>query len=98
MCSLQTVQNRHNDDDEMAKKKFYGRATSQSSGASQFSDAETEMTTIDFNGSPLVIKCSPLKVLQFLILDLQHKIKAFVPDGKKIYYTEMSALMCSITR
>lgn len=75
-CSLQTVQN----DDEIKKKKFLDRAIPMSDGASQFSESDTEKTKIDFNGSPIAIKRSPLEVLQILILDLQEKLKDLAPD------------------
>lgn len=63
----------------MTKSKLESRATLLSSTASQLSKTETEMSSIDFSN----IKCSPLKVLQFLILDLQNKVKISMPEGEK---------------
>lgn len=79
----QIVKNSDKDESKQARNKLYSRSTLLSSAPSQLSNAETEISTIGFNGSPVPIKCSPLKVLQFLIFDLQSKLSSTMPEGKK---------------
>lgn len=68
----------HPNDDEMKDERT--RLASIYSTASCGS-TDTAMTSISCCGNSTRINCSPLKLLQFLVVDLRTKLKDFVPDG-----------------
>lgn len=40
------------------------------------------MTKINYQGSIVAMPVSPLKLLQFHVMELENKLKDFVPDGE----------------
>jgi hypothetical protein len=53
-----------------------------SSSVSQLSETDSVTSKINYKGSSMRINCSPLKLIQFLVMDLKTKLKDFVPEGK----------------
>lgn len=64
----------------MTKNK--ARATSMSSIVTELSNADSLQTTIHFKGSTLRLNCDPLKLVQFLFIDLKSMLKDYVPAGE----------------
>lgn len=72
----QILQHHPNDDELKKRRKFT------SSVCTLSSETDSVMTQINYNGSSMKINCNPLKLIQFLVIDLKAKLKDFVPDGK----------------
>lgn len=53
-----------------------------SSDFTRVSETDSVISKINYNGNPTKINCNPLKLIQFLFMDLKAKLKDFVPDGK----------------
>lgn len=71
----------HPNDDEMKNRKARGSSVySTASYDSHISEANS--TVINFKGSAARINCPPLKLAQFLLMDLRTRLKDFVPEGK----------------
>lgn len=81
----------HPDDDEMKNEKSrVGSVYSSASCGSRISEADSVVTTINFKGSSMKLNCNPLKLIQFLTMELKTKLKDFVPDGDTLSLVESS--------
>lgn len=88
LIAFQIVQH-HSNDDEMRDERIH-----QGSVHSTASTTST-MTSINFRGSSTRINCCPLKLLQFLFIDLKTKLKDFVPDGNCCYLRSLPTKLIS---
>lgn len=75
----------HPCDDEHTMK--YGPSRTNSfhtlnSRSTRISTPDTAMTKINYKGSIVAMPVSPLKLLEFHVMELENKLKDFVPDGK----------------
>jgi hypothetical protein len=44
------------------------------------------MTKINYGGSIVAVPVSPLKLLQFHVMELENKLKDYVPEGELNFY------------
>lgn len=76
----------HPCDDEHMMKNGISRTTSfhtLNSRSTRISTPETAMTKINYQGSIVAMPVSPLKLLQFHIMELETKLKDYIPEGEK---------------
>lgn len=46
-----------------------------------FTENDSVMSRINFDGNAMKISCNPLKLIQFLLIELKSKLKSSVPNG-----------------
>lgn len=53
------------------------------SRSTRISTADTVMTKINYEGNIVAVPVSPLKLLQFHMMELETKLKDYIPEGEK---------------